>query len=115
MRRINEMLNPGALPMPPPGPATLGDGKVRALQGVSSFAASVNANTWTPVESSLENDMVFQWGSVAGSGRIFYCELNKKVVPMWFGVLLPTGIASFEKANMFFHPTPSQAGFGDGK
>lgn len=115
LRRINEILNPGALPVPPPGPAAPGDGKVRVLQGVSGLAASVNANTWTPVESSLVNDMVFNWGGAAGSGRIFYFELNDKVVPKWFGVLLPNGVNSFEKVNIFFHPTPSQAGFDDGK
>ena len=113
LRRINEILNPGQLPAPP-GPVAPPDGKVRALQGVSGLATSVNANTWTPVESSLVKDMVFQWGGVAGSGRILYFELNDKVVPKWFGVLLPNGVNSLEKVNIFFHPTPSQAGFDDG-
>jgi hypothetical protein len=114
-RRLNELLNPGVLPTPPPGPATPGDGKVRTLQGVSGLAASVSANTWTPVEASLANDMVFQWSGVAGSGRIFYFELNEKVVPKWFGVLLPNGVTGFDKVNIFFHPTASQAGFDDGR
>ena len=112
LRRINQILNPGGLPAP--GPAAPEDGKVRALQGVSGLAASVNANTWSPVESSLVKDMVFQWGSVVGSGKILYFELNDNVVPKWFGVLLPSGVTSFEKVHIFFHPTPSQAGFADG-
>ena len=107
LRRINEILHPGELPAPR-------DGKMRALLGVSGLVPSVSTNTWSPVESSLVRDMVFQWGSVAGSGNIHYFELNDNVVPKWFGVLLPNGVTSFEKVHIFFHPTPSQAGFIDG-
>lgn len=106
LRRINEILNPG---MAPPAPG----GTIRPLSNTTGLAAAVNQTTWTPIESSLVSEFVFQWGGVQGGGKISYFELDEKVVPRWFGVLVPSGVSSFNRAHIFFHPTPSQAGYKD--
>lgn len=103
LRRINEILDPAM-------PAA---GGIRAMSGSAGFAATVNKNTWTPFEDSLVSDFVFQWANVAGSGRIFYFQLDEQVVPRWFGALVPDGTSSFDKVHVFFHPTPAQAGYHD--
>jgi hypothetical protein len=41
-------------------------------------------------------------------------QLAANVVPNWFGVAVPVGITDFTKPNLFFHPTPAQAGYDDG-
>lgn len=110
LRRINEILNPGALPPAPPTPA--GTGNIRPMTNTSGLAPVVDQTTWTPVEASLVSDFVFKWAGVAGKGKISYFELDEKVVPRWFGVLVPDGVSSFDKAHIFFHPTPAQAQAG---
>ena len=114
LRRINEILNPGAiLPVPrPPG----GTGNILPMTtNTSGLAATVDQNTWTPNEASLASELVFKWTGVTGKGKISYFELDEKVVPRWFGILVPDGIISFDKAHIFFHPTPGQvrAGYYD--
>jgi hypothetical protein len=39
--------------------------------------------------------------------------LNANVVPNWFGVAVPDGLTDFTRPNIFFHPTPGQAGYSD--
>lgn len=113
LRRINEILNPNQAPGPAPAPAPGGIGTVRELVNVAGLATFVNTATWTPVEQSLTTEMVFGWTGVTGAGTIRYFELDEKVVPRWFGVLIPNGTTSFDKAHIFFHPTPGQAGYRD--
>jgi hypothetical protein len=57
--------------------------------------------------------MVFSLMALPGKGRVFYFELDENVVPNWFGVVVPDGLAQFRHAHIFFHPTPSQAGYND--
>jgi hypothetical protein len=111
LRRINELLNPGPSPRPAPRPA--GTGEIRAMTNTAGFATSVDQTTWTPVESSLASDMIFQWTGVGGRGKIHYFELDESVVPRWFGVLVPESATNFDSVHIFFHPTPSQAGYRD--
>jgi hypothetical protein len=70
------------------------------------------------------NDWVLDPTSVAGSGPLAFVQANMQtttmlfeidapVVPNWFGVAVPNGIASFTDPVLFFHPTPSQAGYVD--
>ena len=101
--RINEILNPGA---PPPA------GGLRRLEN-PALATAANKNTWTPVESSLVTNLVFEWTSVAGQGTITYFQLDEHVVPRWFGALVPAGTADFDRLHLFFHPTPRQAHYYD--
>jgi hypothetical protein len=63
--------------------------------------------------------------SVPGSGQLMFVgadvrvttmlyQLNSNVVvPNWFGVAVPDGIQDFTRPNIFFHPTPGQAGYVD--
>ena len=112
LERFNDILNPGLRPAPPvPKPA--GTGALRPLSGGTSLVASVDKNTWSPVESSLVSEMVFKWTGITGKGRISYFELDENDVPRWFGVLVPDGVSSFDKVHLFFHPTPGQAGYQD--
>jgi hypothetical protein len=39
--------------------------------------------------------------------------IEENVVPNWFGVAVPDGVTDFSNANIFFHPTPRQAGYND--
>ena len=39
--------------------------------------------------------------------------MNANVVPNWFGVAVPDGLTDFTRPNIFFHPTPGQAGYND--
>jgi hypothetical protein len=61
-------------------------------------------------------------GSVSPPGKLAFTgqELDvttmlfaiaDNVVPNWFGVAIPEGISEFSNANIFFHPTPGQAGY----
>jgi hypothetical protein len=113
LRQINALLNPGGLLPPSPKPSAGGAGQIRPLQSNATLANSVKKSAWTPVESSLIKDQVFQWTSVAGSGTIAYFELTENVVPRWFGVLVPTGLTRFDRVHLFFHPTPAQAHIKD--
>jgi hypothetical protein len=71
------------------------------------------------------NDWILDPASVAGSGPLAFVkadmqtttllfEIRAPVVPNWFGVAVPSGITSFVDPVLFFHPTPSQAGYVDG-
>lgn len=53
----------------------------------------------------------FRWQF--GAGHDHGVEINVNVVPNWFGAAIPNGIQDFSKANIFFQPTPSQAGYKD--
>ncbi|HYZ86879.1 MAG TPA: hypothetical protein VE621_20855 [Bryobacteraceae bacterium] len=111
LKRINAILN-GIAPIPPPTPppTPVNTGAILPLQ--TGLPAQVDKNTWSPVESSLITEMVFKWTGIQGKGKIFYFQLNENVVPRWYGVLVPDG-ATFDKAHIFFHPTPGQAGYDD--
>jgi hypothetical protein len=83
------------------------------MTNTSGLATAVDQTTWTPIEASLMSEVVFKWTGATGKGRISYFELDENVVPKWFGVLVPEGVKSFNKAHIFFHPTPAQAGYKD--
>ncbi len=38
---------------------------------------------------------------------------NEDEVPKWFGVAVPPGVTDFTRLNIFFHPSPGQAGYLD--
>ena len=92
---------------------------------------TVSQRTLDPVEGVHEgtgtqsmNDWILDPTSVAGSGPLAFVkadmqtttmlfEIAAPVVPNWFGVAVPGGISSFVDPVLFFHPTPSQAGYVD--
>jgi len=112
IRRMNELLNPGV--QPPPGPApTPGAGVVTPL--ALNLPARVSSGAYSPNPDALKSELLLRWDSVAGSGAIRYFALSEDVVPNWFGVVVPDGLTRFEHVHLFFHPTPSQAGYDDAK
>jgi hypothetical protein len=111
LRRSSKSPGRGAMPPPPPTPVQTAT--MRPMRNAGGLATAVDHNTDTPSEASLLSEFVFQWGSVAGKGKISYFELDQPVIPRWFGVLVPDGVSSFDKAHIFFHPTPGQGGYDD--
>lgn len=117
LRKLNQILDPlpGPSPGPLPPPTPSGTGAVRPLSQPNSLATSVSRRVYAPEEISLVNDPVFLWTTVEGGGRIAYFEIDAPVVPRWFGVVVPNGTTDFSNIHIFFHPTPGQAGYDDGK
>ncbi len=85
---------------------------ITALDPAGS-ATSVSATTWAPDPVSLSSEFIFQWITATGSGQIRYFQLAEAVVPRWFGVLVPDSGADYDTVQIFFHPTPAQAGYND--
>lgn len=100
LRRINQLLNPN-IPVPSSGQP----GSLRYMPEMTNY---VKYGVYSPIEQSLKSDFAFRWNVVAGGGVSYYFELTEKVVPNWFGVLVPDGISDFSKVHIFFHPTPGQ-------
>ena len=112
LKKINGVLFPGLVPVPPTPPQ--GTGALKVIDATArGLATSVKRPVNTPLETSLVKDLLFDWTVVAGGGSITYFELDEAVVPRWFGVLVPTGTTGFSNVHIFFHPTPGQAGFDD--
>jgi hypothetical protein len=109
LKRMNELLGGGVIP----SIGTVAAGGLRPMREFSGMALEVYRASFTPIEDSLTKDMVFQWSTVLGAGRIYYFELDENVVPKWFGALVPDGLTQFDKPHIFFHPTPMQAGYHD--
>lgn len=113
IKRINAILNGGVLPTPPQPPSPVPQaGGLRQINPTGT-KDSVGSTAWIPVENSLTSETVFKWSSIGGKGRVFYFELGEKVVPNWFGILVPDSVTDFSNIHIFFHPTPSQAGYVD--
>lgn len=111
LKRINEILNPGAFPIPPIPPSPFaGTGTIKNMPDMST---SIDKVVWSPVESSLVSETPFKWSSVKGNGKVFFFELDEDVVPNWFGVVVPNGVTSFEHLHIFFHPTASNLRLDD--
>ncbi len=105
IKKINQLLNPGAAPGPNIPRVRTGSLLPIKPPGTSD---KVEATVWTPQEQSFFTDMVFQWTTASGKGRVFYFELDEDVVPNWFGILVPDGLTAFDNIHIFFHPTPGQ-------
>lgn len=108
LKKINEILNGGVLPIPP-----LPNIRTGAVKNIPDMIKGINRSANTPIEASLLSDWVIKWGTVEGGGIIHFFELDEDVVPNWFGVLVPNGLASFEHLHIFFHPTPSNRQIDD--
>jgi hypothetical protein len=68
--------------------------------------------TVVPASVPGSGNLQFVGADVALTTMLF--ELNSDVVvPNWFGVAVPSGIQDFTRPNIFFHPTPGQAGYND--
>jgi hypothetical protein len=70
------------------------------------FATVVSASV--PGSRNLQ----FVGADVTVTTMLFALNSNV-VVPNWFGVAVPNDIQDFTRPNIFFHPTPGQAGYND--
>jgi hypothetical protein len=55
--------------------------------------------------------LVFQVSNVHVTTKLY--QITQHVVPNWFGVAIPEGVTDFSHPNIFFHPSPGQAGYKD--
>ena len=76
------------------------------VQHDPAFATVVSASV--PGSGNLQ----FVGADVTVTTMLFALNSNV-VVPNWFGVAVPNGIQDFTRPNIFFHPTPGQAGYND--
>lgn len=115
IRRLNLLLGSPA-PQPGPKPSPPGNtGQIRPIADIGTLKREIKQTSWSPNQASLRSELLFQWTGVAGAGRLFYFELDEKVVPRWFGVLVPSGEVDFSKVHLFCHPLPGQAGYDDAR
>src|SRR5688572_24890878 len=65
--------------------------------------------------NSVENDWLLWFGKPINPIGIdvWIYELNRSVVPKWFGVGVPPDLTEFTRPHVFFHPTPGQAHYND--
>jgi hypothetical protein len=72
----------------------------------TGFATVVSASVSAP------GNLQFVGANVGVTTMLFQLD-STSVVPNWFGVAVPDGIRDFTRPNIFFHPTPGQAGYND--
>ncbi len=65
------------------------------------------------VAGSVPGSALLQFSGMDLSITTMLFVLNANVVPNWFGVAVPDGLTDFTRPNIFFHPTPGQAGYND--
>ena len=65
------------------------------------------------VAGSVPGSTLLQFSGMDLSITTMLFVLNANVVPNWFGVAVPDGLTDFTRPNIFFHPTPGQAGYND--
>lgn len=71
-------------------------------------------NVVQPVSLTLPSDKSpLAFIDVAASIQRFRFEVRKGSARFWVGAAVPDGTADFARAQVFFHPTPSQAGVHD--
>jgi hypothetical protein len=56
-------------------------------------------------------NLVFLQANVHVTTKLY--QISQQVVPNWFGVAIPDNVTDFSTPNIFFHPSPAQAGYKD--
>ena len=67
----------------------------------------------TVVPESVPGSGLLQFTGLDVSITTILFAVNANVVPNWIGVAVPDGLTDFTRPNLFFHPTPAQAGYSD--
>src|SRR4051812_10714781 len=93
--------------------AAPGSGLIKPLAPVWPMKTHVDRGVWVPNMRTLSTESLIDWVPLRGQGSVHYFALDEDVVPNWFGVIVPKGLKSFRHVHLFFHPTPSQAGYKD--
>jgi hypothetical protein len=88
-----------------------------AIDGVHLGTGSQQRRDWVvdPVSVSPPGNLRFTGADTSYTSMLF--AIDAAVVPNWFGVIVPSGFSNpyvdFTTPNIFFHPTPGQAGYVD--
>src|SRR5262249_52340801 len=90
------------------------------MDGVHRGTGDQQRRDWVVVPESVPppGDLVVTGANTMYTSMLF--ELDAAVVPNWFGVIVPGTLSNpynassaFTTPNIFFHPTPGQAGYVD--
>jgi hypothetical protein len=84
------------------------------IAGIHQGTGTQHERVWVVDPSSVGPLGPLRFASTDVSATTFLFQIDSAVVPNWFGVAVPSGITDFTNANLFFHPTPGQAGYVDG-
>lgn len=117
---------PAPVPSGPSGPTMPGIAPPSHLSpfNVSAISLPPVSNIHDGTGSHQRTKLIVDPSSVPGSGKLRFQSANLRVttmlfqlgadvVPNWFGVAVPPGIQDYTKPNIFFHPSPGQAGYKD--
>lgn len=87
--------------------------KLGPVAGIHEGTGTHSRTQLVAVPSSVPGsaNLVFASQSVQVTTMLY--AITQNVVPNWFGVAVPRTITDFTKPNIFFHPTPAQAGYKD--
>lgn len=113
---------PGPTPSGPPAPV-IPPGHISPFN-VSAISLAPIPNIHDGTGFHQRTKLIVAPASVPGSANLIFTSANVRittmlfqlganVVPNWFGVAVPPGIQDFGKPNIFFHPSPGQAGYKD--
>jgi hypothetical protein len=83
------------------------------IPGIHGGTGTFQNPNWLVVPSSVPGSAKLQFVGQWVQVTTMLFQISDNVVPNWFGVAIPSGIADFSKANIFFHPMPAQAGYLD--
>jgi hypothetical protein len=94
-------------------PYTVSQRTLDPIDGVHQGTGTQCLTDWLldPTSVAGSTPLAFVKGPMQTTTMLF--EIASPVVPNWFGVAVPSGITSFTDPVLFFHPTPSQAGYVD--
>jgi hypothetical protein len=116
LRKMNSIINPGLQqpgPAPKSGPKPTGSSTVKRIAPPDGRPDKFALKTNVPLESSFLTEVEFEWEPVVGTGTIQFFEVDDNVVPNWLAAVIPAGARPTGDVNIFFHPTPHQAGYND--
>ncbi len=92
---------------------TLSSISLAPIPGVHGGTGLQQSRNWVVKTPSVPppGNLQFDGADVSVTTMLF--QLEEVTVPNWFGVAIPNGLKDFTKANIFFHPSPGQAGYVD--
>jgi hypothetical protein len=114
--------SPGAYPTTPPAlPPPVHRSKYR-ISSIALPADSKGLHTGTGVKqggiwavdpSSVPGSGLLRFSTAGAGTTAMLFELDAKVVPNWVAVSVPHSVTDYTRPNIYFHPTPAQAGYKD--
>jgi hypothetical protein len=84
-----------------------------AIPGVHGGTGRQQSTNWVVVPGSVPSPGNLRFEVADADVTTLLYAIGEPVVPNWFGVAVPHGLADFTRAHVFFHPLPAQAGYVD--